>query len=158
MAAWSEFASAAPELARFVEERMSAGRYALLGTIRSDGFPRISGVVTHFVDGELLLTMRAEAAMAEDLRREPRCSLHSGPIDGGVVNADAKIQARAAEVGDADRIDAFLRSFRATATSTTFTLFSLHPVDSSTIRVGEGHRHVIDTWREGGPGTRSVAR
>jgi hypothetical protein len=158
MASWSEFVSAAPELARLVEERLAAGWYALLGTIRRDGFPRISGVVPHFVDLELLLAMRTDSSMAEDLRREPRCSLHSGPVEGGRVQSDAKVQSRAAEVDDPARIDGFLLSLGSTATSSTMTLFSLHPVDASTIRLGEGHRHLVDTWREGESGARSTAR
>jgi hypothetical protein len=158
MGTWRGFVTAAPELAQRVEERMAEGRYALLGTIRGDGFPRISGVVPHFVDGELLLTMRRDSAMAEDLRREQRCSLHSGPIAGGEVHADAKIQGRAVEIDDPRRIDAFLASLGSTAPSEVFTSFSLQPVDASTIRLGEGHRHLVDTWREGETGTRTRAR
>jgi hypothetical protein len=155
---WSEFTSGAPELARSVEERLSSGRYALLGTIRTDGFPRISGVVPHFVDGELLLLMRADSAMTQDLRREPRCSLHSGPGDTGFVGMDAKVQARAVEIEDPLRIDDLLTSLGSTATSATIAAFSLHPVDSSTIRLADGHRHQVDTWREGEAGAVTKVR
>ncbi len=139
MAAWGEFAAAAPHLAAAIEDRFAASRYALVGTMRADGFPRISGIVARVEGGELWLTTRARSAIAVDLRREPRCSLHSGPVHGGEPRGDAKLQGRAVEGGRGERM----------------TRFRIDLVDASTIRLGDPpDHHVLESWRAGEQGSR----
>jgi hypothetical protein len=41
---WEQFARAAPELAAVARSSFVTTRLALLGTLRSDGFPRISPI------------------------------------------------------------------------------------------------------------------
>jgi hypothetical protein len=50
---WDEFAAAVPELAGLGEERLRAKELCLVGTLRKNGWPRISPVEPEFVDGEL---------------------------------------------------------------------------------------------------------
>jgi hypothetical protein len=77
MVAWAEFAERAPELAEEARRRVEGTGLSLIGTIRRDGWPRISAVEPYFVQGELLLGMMWQSRKAVDLLRDPRCVLHS---------------------------------------------------------------------------------
>ena len=44
MAAWTQFADEAPEIAEMAERRLAATGLFMLATLRHDGFPRISPV------------------------------------------------------------------------------------------------------------------
>jgi len=74
---WDEFAAAAPELAAVGEERLRARELCLVGTLRANGWPRISPVEPEFVDGELMLGMMWRSPKALDLLRDPRLVVHS---------------------------------------------------------------------------------
>jgi len=78
-------AERAPEIARLGSARLNAARVALLGTLRRDGFPRISPIQPYIVQGQLLIGAMARSRKADDLRRDPRYVLHSavtGPDSG----------------------------------------------------------------------------
>jgi hypothetical protein len=81
MATWSEFESAAPELAARVRERFDAHKHKTMATLRRDGSPRISGTETEFSDGELWIGSMARALKARDLQRDPRVAIHSATFD-----------------------------------------------------------------------------
>ena len=81
MATWSEFESAAPELAARVRERFDAHKHKTLATLRRDGGPRISGTETEFSDGELWIGSMPKAVKALDLQRDPRFAIHSATFD-----------------------------------------------------------------------------
>src|SRR5207237_8667654 len=51
---WDEFAAACPELANLGEERFRGRELCLLGTLRRNGYPRISPIEPDLVDGELM--------------------------------------------------------------------------------------------------------
>src|SRR3954462_14258571 len=74
---WEEFAPAAPELAPLGEERLRGRELCLVGTLRENGWPRISPVEPDFVDGELMLGMMWRSPKALDLLRDPRLVVHS---------------------------------------------------------------------------------
>ena len=80
MTNWAEFAAGEPDLADRVKERFSIRKHKTLATVRKDGSPRISGIETEFVDGELYLGMMPDSRKLDDLRRDPRLALHS-PTD-----------------------------------------------------------------------------
>ena len=50
MATWTSFADEAPELATLAEQRIAASGLLMLGTLRRDGFPRISPVEPTLMD------------------------------------------------------------------------------------------------------------
>ncbi len=81
MATWSEFESAAPELAARVRERFDAHKHKTMATVRRDGSPRISGTETEFSDGELWIGSMWKAVKALDLQRDPRFAIHSATFD-----------------------------------------------------------------------------
>ena len=103
MPSWSEVAFEAPELARIARGYFDRHTHKLLATLRRDGSPRISGVETTFVDGELWLGMMWQSVKALDLLRDPRFSLHSGSDDPPGWSGDAKVAGRAEEVTDSRR-------------------------------------------------------
>ena len=100
---WAELEAAAAEIARLGRERLDQARVALLGTIRKDGSPRISPIEPFFSHGHLLLGAMSRSAKTRDLKRDPRCVLHStvtGPDSG---DPELKLYGRAVEVDDAVR-------------------------------------------------------
>ena len=74
---WAAFAQQAPALAAFGEERFAGTGTALLGTLRRDGWPRISPVEIHLIDGHLYRGMEWRTLKALDLMRDPRITVHS---------------------------------------------------------------------------------
>lgn len=106
---WSDFAVEAPELAALGEQRFRQRQLCLLATLRRSGHPRVSPVEPDFVDGELMLGMMWRSRKAQDLLRDPTCSVHSVVTDREGTDGDFKLYGRAADVPDAER----RRRFRA---------------------------------------------
>src|ERR671937_2172346 len=104
---WDEFAAAAPELAALGEERLRGRELCLVGTLRRNGWPRISPVEPEFVDGELMLGMMWRSPKALDLLRDPRCVVHSVVSRKDGDEGDFKLYARAVEVPEPDRRERF---------------------------------------------------
>jgi hypothetical protein len=95
---WDEFAEACAELAMLGEERLRARELCLLGTLRRNGYPRISPVEPEFVDGRLMLGMMWQSPKALDLLRDPRCVVHSVVSDREGTEGDFKLYAQARDV------------------------------------------------------------
>lgn len=110
---WRAFAEAAPELAKLGMERFHARQLCMVGTLRRNGWPRISPCELDFVEGELMLGMMWRSPKALDLIREPRCVLHSCTWDRDGSEGDFKLYARAVAVEDAPRRDAYRRAIKA---------------------------------------------
>jgi pyridoxamine 5'-phosphate oxidase-like protein len=100
---WDEFAAAAPELAALGEERLRSRELCLLGTLRRNGWPRISPVEPDFVDGELMLGMMWRSPKALDLLRDPRCVVHSVVSNREGTEGDFKLYGRAQQLDDAQK-------------------------------------------------------
>jgi len=100
---WDEFAAVCPELAALGEERFRARELCLLGTLRRNGWPRISPVEPDFVDGELMLGMMWRSPKALDLERDPRLVVHSVVSSRMGTEGDFKLYGRAVQVDDPDR-------------------------------------------------------
>jgi hypothetical protein len=85
MASWLDLEQAAPHITRAGRTLLNQARVALLGTLCPDGSPRISPVEPHFAGGQLIFGLMTWSGKAHDLRRDPRCVLHStisGPDAG----------------------------------------------------------------------------
>lgn len=65
-----------------------------MGTLRRDGAPRLSGMETPIRDGHLWLAMDPDSRKADDLRRDPRFSIHSAPDGEDLASGDARIEGR----------------------------------------------------------------
>jgi hypothetical protein len=110
---WDEFKAACPELAGLGEERLRGRELCLVGTIRRNGYPRISPVEPDFVDGELMLGMMWRSPKALDLLRDPRCVVHSVVSNRMGTEGDFKLYGRAVDVGDPDRRAAYCGAIKA---------------------------------------------
>src|SRR5918911_1791989 len=110
---WDEFVSAAPELAVLGEERLRDRELCLVGTLRRNGWPRISPVEPDFVDGELMLGMMWRSPKALDLLRDPRCVVHSVVADRRGTDGDFKLYGRAADVRDPEKRARYRATVRA---------------------------------------------
>jgi hypothetical protein len=147
VASWSGFEQQAPELAGAVQGRLSATLHSILGTLRADGSPRLTGLEAHFGAGELWLAMMPDSRKADDLRRDPRFSLHSAP-DVSMVDGDAKVNGRAVLVDDDETRGRFAATLPQAPPASGFALFRADLTDASLARV-DGDHMVIDSWRDG---------
>jgi hypothetical protein len=97
---WEAFKKAAPELAALGEARFKRSGVILLGTLRKDGFPRITPVEAFIVDGHLCLGMIWQSRKATDLQRDPRCTIHNTITQKDGTEGEFKLYGRAVEISD----------------------------------------------------------
>jgi hypothetical protein len=97
---WEDLELGAPEIADRGLARLNATRVALLGTVRRDGAPRISPIEPYLVAGELLIGAMASSRKSADLRRDPRCVLHSAVTGPDSGEGEFKVYGSALEVVD----------------------------------------------------------
>ncbi|SRR6266571_8666482 len=97
---WDEFERACPRIARLAGERFATDQLVMMGTLRSDGWPRISPCEVDVAGGHLLLGMMWRSRKAQDLLRDARVVVHTvtSKLDG--TDGDVKLYGRAAEVSD----------------------------------------------------------
>ena len=106
-ATWGEFAEAAPELASLGEAQFARTGLALVGTLRRDGWPRISPVEPFITGGQLYLGMMWRSVKALDLLRDPRCTVHSTVSNRDGTEGEFKVYGRAVEVTDPEELRQF---------------------------------------------------
>ena len=99
MVSWSQFSTAAPDLALFGSRRIK-GRVAYIATIRSDGSPRLHPVSPFIGDGKMFVYMEPTSPKGHDLRRDARYVLHCGVEDNSGGQGEFLIRGRAVEVSD----------------------------------------------------------
>jgi len=155
VSSWSEFEREAPDLAAAVHARLTATLHSILGTLRADGAPRLTGLEVHFGEGELWLAMMPDSRKADDLRRDPRFALHSAP-DVALVDGDAKVGGRAELVTDAATVARFVERLPMELPPSGMALFRADLTEASLARVEDAFM-VIDLWHPG-EGTRQVRR
>jgi hypothetical protein len=143
VASWADVRAEATELADKVESRFAAHRHAVLGSVRRDGSPRLSGTETTFKDGELWLGSMDDARKVDDLRRDPRLALHSTTADPDMVGGDAKIGGRAEEI-----TDEATRAAVVDGEPGPFVLFRVDVTELVLVEVATDHL-VITSWHEG---------
>lgn len=97
---WDTFRESSPELAAYAEERFAVTELVMLGTLRKDGFPRISPIEYTFFDGELTLGGIWQAKKALDLLRDSRCTVHSVTSNKNGQEGDVKLWGHGLHVTD----------------------------------------------------------
>jgi hypothetical protein len=102
---WGELEAAAPDVAMVARTLIERPGFMYVGTVRSDGAPRISPVEAHLVEGHLMLVMIARSRKARDLERDPRVTLQSPVTDPADPGTELKLRGRVAEVDEAQRAD-----------------------------------------------------
>jgi hypothetical protein len=144
---WTRFEQEAPDLAAAVQRRLTATLHSILGTLRADGAPRLTGLEVHFDGGELWFAMMPDSRKADDLRRDPRFSLHSAP-DVSMVDGDAKVGGRAIVVDDGPTWQRFVDGLDQSLPESGMALFRADLTDASLARVADDWM-IIDAWHPG---------
>jgi hypothetical protein len=132
-ASWASFEAEQPELADRVRSRFGANLHHVIGTIRQDGSPRLSGTEVGIDGGAVRVGMIAGSEKLADVRRDPRVELHSAPLEEDLATGDARLSGVLVEGGQAP----------AGAPSGAF--FQLALTRVTLIRV-ESDRLVITSW------------
>ncbi len=157
-ATWAEFAAAAPDLAAFVRERLEAHRHRILGTLRADGSPRLSGVEVTFLDGELWIGGMPGSRKSADLRRDPRLAVHSGSDDPPGFRGDARVSGRAVFEEDEVAKARFLEAAGGGPPGP-FDLVRVAITEVSTVEEAPTRDHlVLRAWRPGDAVVRRIER
>ncbi len=92
MTTWSQFTEEAPRIAAvFTRRHQATGNLCMLGTLRSDGFPRISPIEPRIFEGMLVIAGMPNTTKFKDLARDPRFCLHTATVDTQVSDGDAKL-------------------------------------------------------------------
>ncbi|GAA4791899.1 pyridoxamine 5'-phosphate oxidase family protein [Actinomycetospora chlora] len=161
MPLWTDFAAAAPRIAEvFVRRHRACGNLCMLGTLRPDGFPRISPMEPRFLEGDLWIVGMPHTAKFADLFADPRFALHTATVDTQVGDGDAKIWGRVEDVRDEALHERFAQSvyeeIGLDLRGQSFDhFFRVDVVGAASIALEDGHLDVT-TWREGG--TETVTR
>jgi hypothetical protein len=95
---WQEFTQQAPELAAFGEARFRSG-VAYLGTLRTDGGPRVHPV-TPIIGEQLFLFMEPTSPKGKDLQRDARYTLHCSVEDSSGGKGEFYVRGRAIATDD----------------------------------------------------------
>lgn len=156
-ATWAEVAAAVPELAPEVQARFEAHPHHVLATLHADGRPRCSGSNVMFEDGRLWIGSMPDSRKGADLGRDPRCALHSFPMDEELAEGrgDARIEAVARRLPDEVALELLRSSFGEDATIDG-DMMELMVVAMSLVTV-EGDEMRIRSWTPAG-GMREVRR
>ncbi|WP_152362938.1 pyridoxamine 5'-phosphate oxidase family protein [Microlunatus speluncae] len=92
MTTWKDFTDEAPRVSGVFRRRHAAtGNLCLMGTLRSDGHPRISPIEPRMFEGQLVIGGMPGTTKLRDLGRDPRFTLHTATVDPHVAEGDAKL-------------------------------------------------------------------
>jgi hypothetical protein len=150
MASFADVESSAPEFAARVRAALDAHGHKILATLRRDGAPRVSGIETRMVDGELFLAGMSRSVKFTDLRRDPRMALHSGSDEPAAFSADAKLSGRAVEVTDPAARVSFAGEAEVPEAAEPFELFRVDIEQVVLTAVSDAKDAlVITSWRPG---------
>jgi hypothetical protein len=144
---WEEFERAAPDLANLAGDRFARDQLVMVGTLRKDGWPRISPCEVDVAAGHLFLGMMWRSRKALDLLRDPRIIVHSVTCNREGTDGDVKLYGRAVDVQDPRLREAFREAIRAridwAPEEPEFHLFSVDVERAAFIRFSP---HERETW------------
>ena len=149
MTDWGSFRRSTSDLVEVADARIGQADLVLVGTLRADGWPRISPVEPLVVADELYLGMMWQSRKALDLRRDPRCVVHSATVDTAGTEGDVKVYGLANEVTDAEireRYGEALEVRTGWRPEGDFHLFAVDVVEVGYFAVRDGG-HDVRTWR-----------
>jgi nitroimidazol reductase NimA-like FMN-containing flavoprotein (pyridoxamine 5'-phosphate oxidase superfamily) len=146
---WATFRGDDPAFATLAEERLDRDGLVAVGTLRANGWPRISPVEPLIVDGRLYLGMMWQSRKALDLRRDPRCVVHSSVHDKTGADGDVKIYGLAEEIDDTGEREGYCHALEERIgwrPEGDFHLFAVDVTEVAYFAV-EGAGHEVRTWR-----------
>ena len=148
---WEAFATTAPALAALGRERLDKTRLVLLGTLRMDGWPRISPVEFLVFEGRLCLGMEWRSLKALDLQRDPRCSILNTVHNRDGSDGEFKLYGRAIEVADPETrsryAHAVLEQMGFDLEDEPYHLFAID-IESASFAIIQDGEWWRDIWRE----------
>jgi nitroimidazol reductase NimA-like FMN-containing flavoprotein (pyridoxamine 5'-phosphate oxidase superfamily) len=103
---WSEFEQDAPELAELTRERFDATELVMMGTLRKNGWPRISPIEYTYWDGDFVLGGMWQSQKFLDIIRDNRVTLHSTTTNKNGQEGDVKLYGRLFPLAEA-KIEAY---------------------------------------------------
>lgn len=158
---WTAFAAAAPEIADEASRRFERTGLVLLGTIRADGWPRISPIEPYIADDSLFLTMMWRSTKALDLFRDPRCLVHTVVSSKDGHDGEVKLYGTATDVQDVevrrlvgDAVEGRIK-WRPPIDRAHYFRMDLHQAAYVVFDAKGAH---VKVWREGTPGIRESLR
>jgi Pyridoxamine 5'-phosphate oxidase len=152
MVSWADFAHEQPDLARRGEALLEATGLCMLGTLRANGYPRISPVEPLLHEGQLYLGMMWQSRKARDLLRDPRCVVHNAHADKNGTDGDFKLYGLARDVRDPGERERYCRALQAKIgwrpENDEFHLFKVDVTEVGWFRV-VNQAHETEAWRPG---------
>ena len=140
---WADFEAAAPELAAVGLAGFREQNLCLVGTLRADGWPRVSPCEIYLVDGDLLLGMMRDSKKAADLVRDARLTVMTPQCDREAKRGDFRIYGRGIPITDPERRRRFADVLYEAIQWRPLDPYPLHAVDiesASYISFGDQHR------------------
>jgi hypothetical protein len=144
---WEEFEAGAPELAALARAEFEKYGMVLVGTVRKDGSPRISGVLPHVLGRELYLGMMWRSRKAVDLLRDPRLVLHNPICTNRGDEVELSLHGRAVEIEAEEVRRRYIRDLPEWA-GRELHLFSVDIQSVGLIRYERGEQQV-EVWPRG---------
>lgn len=149
---WEQFNAVCPELAGLTHDRFARDQLVLLGTLRRDGYPRISPCEVDFAAGQLLLGMMWRSRKALDLLRDARLVVHSVTTNKDGTDGDVKLYGHAIEITEAPLRDAFRAAIEARINwapdEPEYHLFALDVERAAYVVFADGTQQIL-TWNPG---------
>lgn len=158
---WDEFAVECPEFSAVVRARFETEQIFLLGTLRLDGSPRISGVECDFVGDDLMSGMIWQSAKARDLLNDSRMTIHSLVPDKeheSQNQGDLKLYGHARSIDEADHKRRYEQAIHARINwhpDEPYHCFAFEVDRVGMVRFVEEGRQVW-SWRAGGQFTKRI--
>jgi hypothetical protein len=144
---WRDLDAGAPDLAALASAEFERSGMALVGTLRRDGFPRISCVYPYVLEGVLYLAMMWRSRKALDLMRDPRLVLHNAVSTNLGNELEVILTGRAREVPDEEVRHRYLEAVPSWG-DRQFHLFAVDVETAATVRYEGGEQHV-KVWPKG---------
>lgn len=138
---WSGFLAEAPALARTAQQILESHPHHVIATTKRDGSPRVGGTNVFITQGELWIGAMSSALRNQDLRRNPRCAIHSAPLDEHLQVGDIRLDLEARELVGEAASSALL----SVGNEGEGVVFAMKIVSASLARV-EKNQLVIETW------------
>lgn len=110
---WTHLEAAAPELAASGQALIESFGFVFVGTIRSNGTPRISPCEAHLVGGQLMVVMIPGTWKARDVLHDPRVVLQTPITNASNPGGELKLWGRARRVDDGDQRETTAARFEA---------------------------------------------
>src|SRR5438093_485295 len=146
---WESFIKACPEISEVARARFIRDQLVMVGTLRADGWPRISPCEIDIAAGHLFLGMMWQSKKALDLIRDSRLIVHSVTCNREGTDGDVKLYGKGVGVQDPALRSAFRSAIRAridwAPDEPSYHLFSVDIERAAYLIFGGGKQRIM-TW------------